>query len=182
MSQRTKIFSLPGWLSGLVQRVIVFALLWWILVKGHPGSFWYGIPVVIITSLVSMAIHPGRSRRWRIKGFVRFLPFFLWQSLQGGFDVARRVFDPRLPIAPSFITYSIRLTDEGARIFLAGTISLLPGTLSAELEGANLNVHVLDDSQPVLHKLLAVEERIAELYGSPQLSSGDETASGDQSS
>jgi multicomponent Na+:H+ antiporter subunit E len=119
--------------------------------------------------------------RLNLRGFIRFLPFFFWQSLQGGFDVARRVMDPRLPISPSFLHYVIRLPDESARLFLAGAISLLPGTLSAELTGADLQVHILDDQQPALQKLRVVENRVAALFGSI-LTQGDESAPGETSS
>jgi multicomponent Na+:H+ antiporter subunit E len=164
-------------LSGGLRRIIAFAFLWWVLTGGHPEAFWYGVPLVTLAALVSITIHPFRSPRWRVKGFLRFLPFFLWQSLQGGFDVARRVFHPRLPISPSFQTYSLRLTDESACLLLAGTISLLPGTLSAEMEGDRVEVHVLDDRQPVLRRIQDVEDRVASLYGMNR-TAGRETPGG----
>lgn len=181
MPQKTQTFFFRGVLSGVFRRAVGFAILWWILTGGHPEANWYGVPVVIITALVSMAIRPARVIRLNLRGFARFLPFFFWQSLQGGFDVARRVMDPRLPISPSFLHYFTRLPDESARLFLAGTISLLPGTLSAELTGADLQVHILDDQQPALQKLRVVENRVAELFGSI-LTQGDESTPGETSS
>ncbi len=155
----------PGRLFTWLRRTFVFLFLWVILTGGHLKALWFGVPVVLLAALMSMLIHPEQHPRWRVKGFLRFLPFFLWQSLQGGFDVARRVFHPRLPISPSFQTYSMRLPEESARLLLAGTVSLLPGTLSAEMEGDRLEVHVLDDRQPVLRRIQDVEDQVASLCG-----------------
>jgi multicomponent Na+:H+ antiporter subunit E len=96
----------------------------------------------------------------------RFLPFFLWQSLRGGIDVARRALHPRLPLAPLLLDYPLRLPDGPACTFLANTVSLLPGTLSADLENGCLTVHVLDGSQPdVSAELQSLEALIADLFG-----------------
>ncbi|MEW6037135.1 MAG: Na+/H+ antiporter subunit E [Pseudomonadota bacterium] len=145
-------------------RAVLFALFWWALTEGD-GAWWFGLPMIAIAVAASLALMPVGARLWRPAGLVHFLGFFLWHSLEGGIDVARRALHPRLPLAPVFVTYPLRLSEAGACVFLANTISLLPGTLSAELEGRLLRVHVLDRSLPVMRMLEAVEERVAGLFG-----------------
>ena len=82
--------------------------------------------------------------------FVRFVPFFLMRSLLGGVDVAWRAFHPGMPIAPEFIEYPLRLPPGLARVFMANTVSLLPGTMSTEIGENCLTVHVLDGRKDVV--------------------------------
>jgi len=128
-----------GWL-----RAVLFALLWWILTDGAMDSWLVGAPVVLFATVVSVARLPPCS--WSLPGIARFVPFFLWRSLYGGADVARRALHPRLPISPNLVEYRWRLPPGLARVFMANTVSLLPGTLSAELADEYLRVHVLDES------------------------------------
>jgi multicomponent Na+:H+ antiporter subunit E len=39
---------------------------------------------------------------------VRLVGRFLWQSVVAGVDIARRVFDPRLPLNTGFVVYPVR--------------------------------------------------------------------------
>jgi len=151
---RRLLFYLPGMLA-----------LWWALTDGDTGTWWFGLPLAVIAALLSIRLLPAKGRLWSLKGLLRFIPFFLYQSLHGGLDVAVRALRPRLPIAPALIHYSVRLPEGAARIFFADVISLLPGTLSAELDDVRLRVHVLDEGLPVTQKLSALEDRVAELFG-----------------
>ena len=147
----------------LVFRTVLFALLWWILTEGAVNSWLVGAPVVLFAVLVSGVLLPGVS--WSLSGLVRFVPFFLWRSLYGGVDVARRALHPRLPISPGLLDYRWRLPPGLPRVFMANTVSLLPGTLSAELDDVYLHVHVLDETGAFTSELQVVEERVARLFG-----------------
>ena len=149
--------------SKFVFRTVVFALLWWILTAGAMSSWLVGAPVVLCAVFASGALLPGVS--WSLSGIIRFVPFFLWRSLYGGVDVARRALHPRLPISPGLLDYRWRLPPGLPRVFMANTVSLLPGTLSAELDDAYLRVHVLDETGAFAAELQVVEARVAQLFG-----------------
>ncbi|MEA2079698.1 MAG: Na+/H+ antiporter subunit E [Pseudomonadota bacterium] len=125
-------------------RAVLFALLWWTVTEGAMNSWLAGAPVVVFAVLASGALLPRVS--WSLPGIVRFVPFFLWRSLYGGVDVARRALHPRLPISPGLFDHRWRLPPGLPRVFMANTVSLLPGTLSAELDEGHLRVHVLDQT------------------------------------
>ena len=95
----------------------------------------------------------------------RFVPFFLIRSLLGGVDVAWRAFHPSMPIDPRLIEYPIQLPPGLPRVFLANTVSLLPGTLSVQLGSNYLNVHVLTRRKDVLSELENLERKVAALFG-----------------
>ncbi len=146
-----------------VFRTVVFSLLWWILTLGAIDSWLVGVPVVLLAVLASGWLLPPIS--WSLPGAASFVPFFLWRSLYGGVDVARRALHPQLPISPGLFDYRWRLPPGLPRVFMANTVSLLPGTLSAELGKEYLRVHVLDQSGDFIPELSIVEERVARLFG-----------------
>jgi len=125
-------------------RTVLFALLWWILTEGAMTSWLTGVPVVLFAVLASMALLPGAS--WSLPGILPFIPFFLWHSLRGGVDVAGRALHPRLPISPDLLKHQWRLPTGLPRVLMANTVSMLPGTLSTELDEQFLLVHVIDQT------------------------------------
>lgn len=150
-----------------VPRATGFTLLWAILTGLHPTAWGVGIPAVLIATGVSLLLLPSHHWHWHLGGLARFLPFFVWQSIRGSIDVARRALHPRCPLTPQLVAYPLRLPEGPSRIFLANTVSLLPGTLTADLEGGSLRVHTLDSSMPTHHNLQVLERRIADLFGLP---------------
>lgn len=149
--------------STILLRGGLFSLIWWILTDGAVMSWWIGVPTVLLAIAASAALLPARTFLWY--EFLRFVPFFLIRSLLGGVDVAWRVFHPGLPIIPDLVEYPLRLPPGLSRVFMANTVSLLPGTLSAGLERDVLKVHVLDSRSGFPAELEALEKRVARVFG-----------------
>lgn len=141
------------------RRALLLGLLWFILTGPDPEALLPGLPVVAVATWVSLRLLPPVSavRAWR---FALMLPPFLWRSLAGGVDVARRAFDPRLPLAPGWVEVPCRLGG-GGRAMLGGGFSLMPGSLVAGSRGDRLLVHCLDQSEPVAQAIAADEARLA---------------------
>ena len=149
-----------GWL-----RAVMFAMIWWSLTDGAVSSWLVGAPVVLFTTLASVVLLPSLPFTWSLLGIVRFVPFFLWRSLYGGVDVARRALHPRLPVSPGLFEYQWRLPPGLPRIFMANIVSLLPGTLSVDPGADYLQVHLLDERRDFLSGLEQVEQRVAAMFG-----------------
>lgn len=107
----------------------------------------------------------GGAGRLRWSRIAPLAAVFLWQSLAGGVDVARRVLSPAMPLQPGLVTLRLTLPDEGARVLLALVVSLMPGTLAARLEGNRLTLHALDLALPVEADTRRIEGEIARLFG-----------------
>jgi len=144
-------------------RFVLFALIWWILTNGAIGSWPFGLPVVIFATLASVMLMPPLS--WSLRGMVLFIPYFIWHSIRGGVDVAKRAMHPHLPISPGLFEYRFRLPPGLPRVFMANTVSLLPGTLSVELEEEILRIHVLDETGAIDEQLKVLENRLADIFG-----------------
>ncbi len=138
----------------------------WVVVSGSLTDGWIvGAPTVALATAASLALRRRQRHAPRPLALLAFTGFFLWQSVRGGFDVARRALDPRLPIAPGFVEYRMRLDPGPARVLAVDVASLLPGTLSVELVGDRLQVHVIDRRIPAEPALLQIERRVAALLG-----------------
>lgn len=155
-------FKHPG---AALWRCVGFALVWLVLVGPNLASWIVGGPAVVAATLVSLRLSEPRVRSVSLHGLARFIPFFLWESLRGGIDVAARVLLPRLRVQPGITTYRMRLRGASARLVFLDSVSLLPGTLSADLNGERLWIHALDITADVDKGLMTLEERVADLFG-----------------
>jgi multicomponent Na+:H+ antiporter subunit E len=140
----------------------VFAVSWWMATGSSPGAWWIGVPTVSIAAAAAVALRtPAPGLRW--SEMPAFLWFVLARSAVGSVDVALRSLRPKPAIAPELI--DLRLRSERGAVLLATLVSLLPGTLSARLEGPRLVVHSLADPTAAEREVLALEERVARLLG-----------------
>jgi multicomponent Na+:H+ antiporter subunit E len=145
-------------------RIIFFAILWWILTGGVPESWLVGLPTVLISVFVSLALTDRPHSHLNKLAMIPFVGFFAKASVRGGIDVAMRAFHPLLPINPDLVEYPLKLANPSARILMTNIISLLPGTLGVELQDDKITVHVLDNNQAVWSELQAVESIIEALF------------------
>jgi multicomponent Na+:H+ antiporter subunit E len=138
---------------------------WLVLTGFEPTALAFGAPAVLAGAALAFLFPPATP--WRIAPLaaLNFAAFFAWQSVRGALDVARRALDPRLPLAPGFRTVILTIGRGPGRVLLANTISLLPGTLSAEIEGRRLIVHTLDLDGDLAAEVAALEARIRAVFG-----------------
>ena len=152
-------------LAPALARVILFTAVWLALAGADASSLIIGVPAIALATGAALRLAGPRVAGPRLLGMLRFVPYFLVESIRGGVDVASRVMRPRLRIAPGIHTYDLRLTSLNARVFFLDTVSLLPGTLSADLRGARLYVHALDINDDIDAALRRLEAHVADLFG-----------------
>ncbi len=144
-----------------LQLIVLLAVLW--LALTGIADWYFGIVAVALALAASVWLAPMQLTRFSVPGLARFVPFFLVQSLAGGVDVGRRALHPGLPLDIHDCRYRLRLPASQARSVFIGTVSLLPGTLSRELDGDMLHVHsIAGDPTAGLQRL---EHRVADLFG-----------------
>jgi multicomponent Na+:H+ antiporter subunit E len=146
-------------------RTALLALLWWTLNDGNNSAWTLGLPAVGLATALSVAVLPPGGWSLNVVGLLRFAAYFLRQSLLSSIDVAARVFRREIPLHPGLVRYPMRLSIPSARVLMANTASLLPGTLSVGLDDVDLVVHALDTDAPILDELRRLEALIADVYG-----------------
>lgn len=152
----------PDW-QGWVRRLALFGAIWLILTGGVADGWLVGAPVVVLAAWMSRTLwaDPPLS----LRGVARFIPFFAHQSLAGATDVALRALKPSMPLHPGIVRHRLRLPPGVSRVSLANVVSMLPGTLSADLDGDELVIHALDTRQDLHAMVIDLEPRIAAVFG-----------------
>ena len=146
-------------------RMILLLLVWWALTEGDLSGIVFGLVIAILATLISVYLFPPGARRIRVVPFILFVLFFLTRSVTAGIDVSRRLLSPSLPSNPGYLTFNLHLPEGGPRWLLANTLSLMPGTLSVDLDGSRLDLHCLDTRDPVEDDVRAVEQKVAAVFG-----------------
>ncbi|MGY6646926.1 MAG: Na+/H+ antiporter subunit E [Salinarimonas sp.] len=151
-------------LRRLAWTLVMTTGLWLVLTEAGPDSAAFGIPAIALAGALAFATTP--ATRWRIApvAALRFAGWFALQSVLGATDVACRALALRMDLAPGLCIYPLRLPQGAPRVFFANAISLLPGTLSAELEGGSVVVHSLDLRRDTHAELADLEWRVAALF------------------
>ncbi len=80
----------------------------------------------------------------RIFYMVYYLLIFTRELIKSNFDVARRVLTPSLPINPGIVKFKSKLPTDYAKMVLANSITLTPGTLSIDIIDDTFYVHWID--------------------------------------
>lgn len=73
-----------------------------------------------------------------------FLGVFFIELIKSNLDVTRRVLTPSLPINPGIVEVKTKLKSKFARMLLANTITLTPGTLTVEVKDDSYFIHWID--------------------------------------
>jgi multicomponent Na+:H+ antiporter subunit E len=72
---------------------------------------------------------------------VIYLFVFIWECIKSNFDVAYRVLHPDLPIKPGIVKVKMTLKTDMARMMLANSITMTPGTITVDIIGDYIYVH-----------------------------------------
>lgn len=148
----------------LLALLLSLSAIWWLLSDGAAQSWVLGAPTVLAAGWVADRMGTGAGLRLSLIGLLGFVPLFLWESLRGGVDVALRILGRRVRVDPGFLRYHTGLPEAGARVFMVSCVSLLPGTLAAELEGEWLTIHTLSVAADNESGLRRLEHAIARLF------------------
>jgi len=142
-------------------RWVLFLVFWVALIGFSLSALAVGIVAAAGATWASLYLLPPGPQRVRLLPLAALLPRFLWQSLLAGWDVARRAFDPRLPLRPGFVAYRSGHAPGHLRNTFATISSLMPGTLPCGENEGEIIFHCLDVGQPVLEQLAAQEKALA---------------------
>ncbi len=123
-------------------------LLVWLLLNQTvaPGHILLGSVLAVLIPLLTMhlrnpqpvIVHPLKA--------LRYLLLVLWDILVANMEVARLMLRPQLKLRPAFVEVPLDITRDFPITVLASTVSLTPGTVSADVshDRSRLLLHVLD--------------------------------------
>lgn len=136
--------------------ILLFAF--WVVLSGKFDAFHLGIGAVSAAciafgtqhlllrppGIVSETRHPLAAISWG--RLLLYAPWLAWQVVLSSVQVAWLVLHPKMPISPCIIEFETPLPHELARLTLANSITLTPGTVTLDVEGDTFVIHALTTS------------------------------------
>ena len=125
----------------------------WTLLQNEvsAGMVVFGVILGILIPWVTSVWWPDRPMGFHLGRMVTYSFLVIWDIIVANIQVAWIVLSvPNAKLKPAWIVIPLELRQPEAITLLAGTITLTPGTVSADLseEGHSLLVHVLHTDDP----------------------------------
>lgn len=98
-----------------------------------------GLALVLNQNYQKLGLPPIGIKR--IAYFVMFLLVLLKEIVKANFDVAYRVLHPKMPINPGIVIIKTGLKQDIAKMLLANSITLTPGTFTLDIKDDELLIH-----------------------------------------
>lgn len=126
--------------------LFLFAL--WLLLSGHytPLMIFLGLLSALIVVILAARADLINQEIQPILLKPSVLLYWFWlgrEIIKSNIDVTRRILNPRLPISPNMFTVRATQKTELGRVTYANSITLVPGTVTVDVDEDVLTVHAL---------------------------------------
>ena len=153
----------------LLIKTLTFFIIW-IILSGKYDLVHMGLGLVASIGVAWLNTgYPGSTPRmlpwYRI---LLYLPWLFTRIVNSSLHLTKLILHPRLPIDPKLICYQTRLRDSAAVVLLGNSVTLTPGTITAEVNSQELVVHAMDDESASDLTSLRMERHIASVFGEDQ--------------
>ena len=159
------------WLLPHPLLTLLLAVVWTLLQNEFSaGMMVFGVVLGILIPWGTSIWWPDTPKGFRLGTILTYSIIVIWDILVANVQVAWIVLTvPNAKLKPAWIVVPLELRKPEAITVLAGTITLTPGTVSADLsdEGHSLLVHVLhtDDPDAVRDEIITrYQRRLKEIF------------------
>ncbi|MDG1470913.1 Na+/H+ antiporter subunit E [Pseudosulfitobacter sp. SM2401] len=160
-----------NWLIPHPFLTLLLAVVWTLLQNQiSAGMVVFGIILGVLIPWGTSIWWPDTPKGFRLGKMVTYSVMVLWDIIIANIQVAWIVLTvPNSKLKPAWIVVPLELRQPEAITVLAGTITLTPGTVSADLSdgGHSLLVHVLhtDDADAVRDEIMTrYQSRLKEIF------------------
>lgn len=150
----------------------LLAIVWMLLQpEWSAGMAIFGVFLGIVIPIATARWWPDRPRRFSIKRMIAYCLLVVWDIAVANVKIAWIILTKsNARLRPAWVVVPLELRAPEAIAILAGTITLTPGTVSADLSngGHSLLVHALDAPDPgaVRDEIKTrYERRLLEIFG-----------------
>ncbi|WP_296418667.1 Na+/H+ antiporter subunit E [Pseudooctadecabacter sp.] len=141
-----------NWLFPHPFLTLLMAVVWILLQNQFSwGMAVFGVILGVIIPRLTARWWPDRPAGFRVGRMIGYVLLVLWDIIIANIEVAWIILTRRNKnLRPAWIVIPLDLRDPEAITVLAGTITLTPGTVSADMSntGRHLLVHALDAPDP----------------------------------
>jgi multicomponent Na+:H+ antiporter subunit E len=126
--------------------LFLFAL--WLLLSGHYTPLMLLFGVLSTLFVVFLATRADLIDRETQPVLIKLSVLFYWvwlgrEIIKSNIDVTRRILSPGLPISPTVFTVRATQKTELGRVTYANSITLVPGTVTMDVDEDVFTVHAL---------------------------------------
>jgi len=139
-------YSLKDKVKSFLYLLLLCLLAWFALTSSLAlGESFIGIGICLVLSAflhsyyLRLGLPPISAKR--VLFFIIYLVVLLWEIVRANLDVAYRVVHPRMPIKPGIVVIKTKLKSDIAKMVLANSITLTPGTFTLDIIGDSLLIH-----------------------------------------
>lgn len=150
---------------------LLLAVVWIILMNSYtPGMAVFGLILGVLIPFVTAPWWPDTPKGFNLLKMIGYVLIVIWDILASNLRVAWLIVTvPADKLNSTWIVVPLDLVQPEAITILAGTITLTPGTMTADLssEGHSLLVHVLHTDDPdaeVIKIKTRYEARLKEIF------------------
>jgi multicomponent Na+:H+ antiporter subunit E len=143
----------------------------WLLLSGKFDLFHLALGVIsslLVSWMSSDLLFMDRTKKGRLMEvwrFILYIPWVLREIVLSALHVTWLALHPAMKekIAPRIVNFKTTLKSDAARVTLANSITLTPGTITVRIEGDVFTVHALSD-KAASSLPGEMEERIARIF------------------
>jgi multicomponent Na+:H+ antiporter subunit E len=120
----------------------------WLLLSGHFTPLLISLGLASVLLVVWFLRRMDRVDQEPIMlrpglGLFGYLVWLLWSVVKANIDLARRIWDPRLPVNPVWARLGTRVATPVEKTLYANSITLTPGTLTTDVRDDHFVIHAL---------------------------------------
>lgn len=143
----------------------------WLALSGKYDVFHVSLGIIssLIVAYTSRdLINNSNNICKNIKIFIKFLfyiPWLIYQIILSNFMITRIVISKNVikNINPRIFTYETVLTSDLAKMFLANSITLTPGTITISVVDNKLTIHALKE-EGAIEGVKAIEDKLLKVF------------------
>jgi multicomponent Na+:H+ antiporter subunit E len=129
-------------------RLFAALMVFWLMLLGGSLAIESIAVGVVISALIAYFLSSNLSYFYgyrftpaSLAATFGFIVYFLIELVKANLSVAKIVLTPSLPLDPVIVRIRTNLKNPVARVFLANSITLTPGTMTVEMKGEWLYIH-----------------------------------------
>ncbi len=149
----------------LAYKALALFVIWVLLTESYsPAHIALGLVASFGVALLNT--DPARPADVAIRWLqlLRFFPWLFGRIFVSGLHLSFLILHPRLPIAPVLVRYRPQADHEPSIVLLGNSVTLTPGTVTAEARSDELIVHAMDDESLQDLNSQRLERKVAEVF------------------
>jgi len=159
----------------VIHSISMFAVLYlfWLLLSGYFVAFLLAagavsaVAVMLISRRMDVVDHEGHPIHLGLRALLSYWPWLVKEIAKSGWNVSRRILDPRLPVSPTLAHFKPSQKTDVGLVIHANSITLTPGTLSVQVARDRFLVHALTREGAAALSGSEMDRRVSELENSP---------------